>query len=106
MNMPTFADIPRELVLDSILPILSNRDILAIGATNHALLDLTSDSLLWEKRCGEDFNFAKSRLPEGYAFTWKTLYKKLANPIMYGWGLVLSIVLNFQLVELTETCLS
>jgi hypothetical protein len=88
--MKTIVDIPSELFLHAILPHLFGQDVLALGRTCIALYQITSDELLWEKLCEAEYDITESRLPAAHTtraeFSWKRLYKKLAQLIMYGWG--------------------
>ncbi|KAL5537136.1 hypothetical protein ACEPAF_959 [Sanghuangporus sanghuang] len=82
--MPSFTDLPVELVLDHLLPILPVRDLLALGATNHQYATLCDDELLWKAKCKEEFNFSSSRTARTKG--WKFIYKGLKNPKVFVWG--------------------
>ena len=89
-TMSSFLDIPVELIIHVIFPNISIRDFLVLGCVNRALANVVNDGPFWERRCEVDFGFTRGRLPDGYLeerrVCWKRMYKKLANPIMFGWG--------------------
>ena len=92
--MPTLEDIPVEVFLDNLLPLLPVLDLQHLGATNKAFYKLTSDDSLWKCRTQKDYdfpNFATARTTG-----WKVMYKGLANPKVYVWGYV---ILYFVLIS-------
>ena len=88
--MPTITDLPIELFVDSIFDYLPVDAILSLGCTNRFFAQIAADEPFWHRRIQQDFNFsgADTARHEG----WKFLYRRLANPKLYVWGYVSSMV--------------
>ncbi|CAL1714558.1 unnamed protein product [Somion occarium] len=82
--MPNITDIPVEIFLDNLLPILPVSDILRLGCTNRFFYLLTNDEPFWHQRLQRDFNFPSSDTARTTG--WKFIYKRLTNPKVYVWG--------------------
>ena len=84
--MPGLPDLPVELLLDNILPLLQVSDIVSLGLINKFFNSLTKDEPFWHRRIQEDFNFPSSDTARQTG--WRFLYQRLANPKLYVWGFV------------------
>lgn len=82
--MPTLQDLPLELFLSNIFPILPIPDLLSLSSTNRDFRKLCSDETFWKQRTKADYNFDGSEIARITA--WKSLYKRLSNPKVYVWG--------------------
>ncbi|ESK97802.1 f-box protein [Moniliophthora roreri MCA 2997] len=82
--MPGITDLPVELHIDNLLPILPLPDLLSLGLTNKAFATLCRDETLWKRKLQADFNFSGA----GTARTsgWKFIYLRLTKPRVYVWG--------------------
>ena len=83
-KMPTVADVPIEIILDNLLPLLPISDLHSLGATNRSFYNLTSDETLWKRKIRQDYNFPDSNTARTTG--WKFIYKRLSNPKIYLWG--------------------
>lgn len=83
---PTLADIPVELFLDNIFPLLQIPDLHSLGSTNKDFYKLTSDDTFWHRKIKADYNFSGSDTARTTG--WKFIYKRLTNPKVYVWGYV------------------
>jgi SCF-associated factor 1 len=77
-------DIPIEVVLDNLLPLLPIADLQHFAATNKFFYALCSDETFWKRKLHEDYNFPESDTARTTG--WKFIYKRLANPKIYVWG--------------------
>ncbi|KAL6307246.1 RCC1/BLIP-II [Sparassis latifolia] len=77
-------DLPVELFLDNILPLLALSDLFRLSCTSRLFYLLASDETLWHRKLQDDFNFTGSETARNTG--WKFLYKRLANPKVYVWG--------------------
>lgn len=82
--MPSLADIPVEVFIDNLLPVIPLKDILSLTVTSKDYAALCSDDTFWKRRLKEDYNFsdASSARTRGYKF----LYKGVHNARVYVWG--------------------
>ncbi|EMD39127.1 hypothetical protein CERSUDRAFT_112811 [Gelatoporia subvermispora B] len=82
--MPAITDLPVELFLDNILPLLPNADLIHFGATSRLFYQLASDETLWHRKLQQDFNFSGADTARRTG--WKFLYSRLAHPRLHVWG--------------------
>lgn len=80
----TLADLPPEVLLDNLCPVLPIADLLGLASTSKYFASLFSDETLWRRRLRGDFNFDG----EGTARRtgWKFIYRGLYNPKVFVWG--------------------
>jgi SCF-associated factor 1 len=97
------ADLPVEVLLDNVLPVLALPDVLRLGCTSRFFAELTNDGshacrrsslpsdlavldTFWKRKLQLDFNFSG----HGTARTsgWKFIYRGLSNPRAFVWGCV------------------
>lgn len=78
------AEIPVEVLLDNVLPLLAVPDLNNLGSTNRFFYDLCNDSTFWKRRIQEDFNFPCDDTARSSG--WKFIYRGLTNPHAYVWG--------------------
>lgn len=79
------SDVPIELLLDHILPILSLKSVLALTCASKFFATLCSDDTFWKLKLREDFNFtpdANTARESG----WKVIYRGVRKPSVYTWG--------------------
>ncbi|OBZ73495.1 hypothetical protein A0H81_06153 [Grifola frondosa] len=77
-------DLPVELFLDNILPLLPVSDLFHLASTSRFFYLLVSDDTFWHRKIQADFNFSGSDTARTTG--WKFLYKRLSNPKLYVWG--------------------
>ncbi|PCH35768.1 RCC1/BLIP-II [Wolfiporia cocos MD-104 SS10] len=82
--MPQLSDMPVELLLHSLFPILPVSDILHLSTSNRFFYQLTSDETFWCVKTREDFQY-KLSLPLKN-MTWKHFYKRLWTQKVFVWG--------------------
>ncbi|KAK7686291.1 hypothetical protein QCA50_010515 [Cerrena zonata] len=82
--MPRITDVPVEVFIDVLLPLLPVSSLLRLGCTNRFFYLLTSDEPFWHRKIQEDYNFPSSDTARTTG--WKFIYKRLANPKVYVWG--------------------
>lgn len=82
--MPSITDLPIEIFLDNLLPILPVSDLAHLAETCKFFALLASDGTFWKLRCQSDFNFSGA----GTARTsgWKFIYSRLSKPRVFVWG--------------------
>ncbi|KAK7056409.1 hypothetical protein VNI00_002964 [Paramarasmius palmivorus] len=82
--MPGITDLPVELHLDVLLPMLPLEDLLNLGSTNRFFATLCNDETFWKRKIQADFNFSGA----GTARTagWKFIYRRLRKPRVFVWG--------------------
>ena len=85
--MANLQELPVEVLLDNILPVLPIRDVLALGEVDRRFHDVVDDETFWKRRCDVDFNFSGARTARTSG--WKRIYKGLSNPKVYAWGYAL-----------------
>ena len=82
--MPTLSDVPVELFLDNIIPLLPISALHNLGVMNRDFYKLTSDDTFWRRKIQSDYNFNGSETARTTG--WKFIYKRLSNPKIYVWG--------------------
>lgn len=82
--MVQLSDLPVEVLLDNILPNLPIADLLHLAITNKLFAALCSDDTFWKRKCQEDFNFTGSETARTSG--WRSLYRGLSHPRVFGWG--------------------
>lgn len=82
--MATFQDLPQELLIDEILPLLSIRDIVSAFQVNKFLAKLGEDEVFWRRRLRQDFNYTAASNARDSGF--KFLYSRIHRPLLYVWG--------------------
>ncbi|KZT10184.1 RCC1/BLIP-II [Laetiporus sulphureus 93-53] len=82
--MVTLSDLPLELFLDNILPLLHIRDLLNFSCTSRHFYELASDETFWHGKIEQDFNFTGAETARNTG--WKFLYKRFSRPRVYVWG--------------------
>jgi SCF-associated factor 1 len=82
--MPSLGDIPLEVLIDNLLPLVPLKDILSLTVTSKDLAALCADDTFWKRKLQKDYNFsdASSARTKGYKF----LYKGVHNAKVYVWG--------------------
>ncbi|KAH7890788.1 regulator of chromosome condensation 1/beta-lactamase-inhibitor protein II [Phlebopus sp. FC_14] len=78
------ADVPVELLLDNLLPLLPIPDLLRLGATNRLFNTLCNDDTFWKRKLQQDFNFSDEDTARSSG--WKFIYRGLSHPRTYVWG--------------------
>ena len=82
--MPGIVDLPEELVVDVLLPVLPNRDLASLASTSKLFARLCNDDTFWRRKCDKDFNFDGANTARKTG--WKFIYKGLTKPKAYVWG--------------------
>ncbi|KAI9637852.1 regulator of chromosome condensation 1/beta-lactamase-inhibitor protein II [Dioszegia hungarica] len=84
----TFADIPPEILLERLLPVLSVRDLLSLSQTDQRLHSICNDESHWLHRTRQTFSFNPHTLaPSTPGSGWsKRLYVGLSQPEPFVWG--------------------
>ncbi|TFK75017.1 RCC1/BLIP-II [Pluteus cervinus] len=84
MSAVQLSDMPIELLLDNLLPVMPVPDLLSLTSTNKYFSSICNDDTFWKRKLQADFNFSGA----GTARTsgWKFIYKGLSQPQVYVWG--------------------
>ena len=84
MPPPSLADLPVELLIDNLLPLLPLKDVLALATTSTEYGAICSDDTFWKRKLQKDYNFADARSArtKGYKF----LYRGVHRAKLYVWG--------------------
>jgi len=77
-------DLPVEVLVDNVLPLVELSDIGSLAATSRALAAVSADDTFWKRKCDDDFNFTSSETARTSG--WKVLYKGLFRPRIFVWG--------------------
>lgn len=85
-DMPSLSDIPVDVLLDNLLPLVHVADLLHLSATSRFFAILGADETFWKRRLHNDFNFSGAGTARTTA--WKTIYKGMSSPRIYTWGQV------------------
>ncbi|PWN34257.1 RCC1/BLIP-II [Meira miltonrushii] len=78
------SQLPYQLVLDTILPLLDIQTLIRLRAVSHAFKEAVDDNVVWRRRIRSDFRFPLQS--SARTTGWKTIYRGLANPELYTWG--------------------
>ncbi|XP_006460919.1 hypothetical protein AGABI2DRAFT_221227 [Agaricus bisporus var. bisporus H97] len=83
--MPTnIVDVPPEILLDNLFPVLPVTDLLSLTVTSKYFLFLCSDETLWYRKLKADYNFDGSGTARRTG--WKFIYRGLYRPKVFVWG--------------------
>ncbi|GAC93642.1 hypothetical protein PHSY_001207 [Pseudozyma hubeiensis SY62] len=77
-------DLPLPLVVDNLLPLLSNRDLASLRSVSKQAKALVEDQVLWKRKVLSDFTFPSHATAR--VGGWYNLYTGLSNPQVYVWG--------------------
>ncbi|BEI79965.1 hypothetical protein CcaverHIS002_0104940 [Cutaneotrichosporon cavernicola] len=94
---PSLLDLPPEVLLQGVLPVLRLKDLLNISLVNKELHSLANDPTLWRSKMQADFSYSAANLglaaphsEEGRnardASWFKRVYLGLTRPHVYLWG--------------------
>ncbi|ODO10811.1 hypothetical protein I350_01409 [Cryptococcus amylolentus CBS 6273] len=85
--MLTLKDIPSEVILEHLLPVLPLRDIASLSAVSHFFRNVSRDPAFWRLKSTSDFSFSPaSHPPAPSPDWWRRVYLGLLNPRAYVWG--------------------
>lgn len=98
--MPTLSDIPVDILLDNLLPVIDIPDLLNLSATSRFFAILAADETFWKRRLQDDFNFSGAGTARTSA--WKIIYKGMSKPSIYTWGYVLFRSTSKRLTRLLQ----
>ncbi|SPO29825.1 related to SAF1 - protein involved in proteasome-dependent degradation [Ustilago trichophora] len=83
--MPTNPlELPLPVVVDNLLPLLSNRDLATLRLVSRQAKTLVEDEVLWKRKVISDFTFPSHATAR--VGGWFNLYRGLSNPHVYVWG--------------------
>ncbi|KIK61714.1 hypothetical protein GYMLUDRAFT_42746 [Collybiopsis luxurians FD-317 M1] len=82
--MLVLTDIPIEVFLDVLLPLLPLSDLLHLQRANKFFAALCSDGPFWKKKLSKDFNFPDENTARTKG--WKFIYLRLMKPRVFVWG--------------------
>ncbi|KAF9453914.1 RCC1/BLIP-II [Macrolepiota fuliginosa MF-IS2] len=80
----TLSDLPLEVLLDNLFPILPTADLLRLATTSKGFSSLGSDESLWRRKLRDDFNFDGAGTARRAG--WKFIYRGLSKPRVFVWG--------------------
>lgn len=91
-------DLPMPLMLDHLLPLLSNQDLASLSLVSKDVRMMTADEMVWKRKTVADFKFP----PHATARVggWHNLYRGLSDPNVYIWGEIANGRLGMQFEEL------
>ncbi|KAG8927718.1 hypothetical protein FRC03_000435 [Tulasnella sp. 419] len=81
----SISDLPYELLVDQLLPLLPTPALLALTCTSKFFAEVCSDAVLWKRRLQLDFNFSSSG-DTARTSGFKLIYKGMHKPKVYTWG--------------------
>ena len=81
---PTLTDLPVEVLIDNILPVVDLADLGSLAATNKSMAAICADDTFWKRKCLDDFNFHSGETARTSG--WKVLYRGLFRPRIFVWG--------------------
>lgn len=84
MSATTLDALPLELLIDSLLPWLELRDLLALARTCRFFALVCSDDTFWKRKTAEEYNFSGAGSARTSGF--KHLYRGLRKPRVFVWG--------------------
>ncbi|WVQ71765.1 hypothetical protein IAR50_001306 [Cryptococcus sp. DSM 104548] len=85
--MPSLTDIPSEVILEHLLPILPLTDIASLSAVAHFFRNVSRDPAFWRLKATSDFSFSPALHPPAPSPDWwRRVYLGLLNPRAYVWG--------------------
>ncbi|KAH9462243.1 hypothetical protein MJO28_002971 [Puccinia striiformis f. sp. tritici] len=80
-----FNSLPLDLLIDSILVLLSTRDLIALSLSCRSLHSTIHETeLIWKRKITKDYRFPTGST--GRITGFKTLYRKLRKPQVWVWG--------------------
>ena len=86
MPPPTLQDLPREVLVDCLFPLLPTRDLLALASVNHLMLVLASNEVLWKRKSEQEFELPAGIEAKAVTCGWREVYKCLFSPKVFVWG--------------------
>ncbi|RXK35488.1 hypothetical protein M231_07266 [Tremella mesenterica] len=87
MNRTNLLDIPTEVMVDILLPLLSARELSNMMICCKRLYSLVTDESLWRLLVQRDFSFSPSTLAKPSDPRWfRHLYRGLSHPRTFLWG--------------------
>lgn len=78
-------DLPVELLLDHVFPVLDLFSLLALAQTCKFFTTLCSDDTFWRLKLQRDYNFT-ANADTARENGWKVIYKGIRRPSVYTWG--------------------
>jgi hypothetical protein len=87
--------LPVDLLVDSLLPAFSTRDVIALSRTSRQWYNFVTEAgqdteIFWMRRCINEFNFPVRA--SGRRTRWFQLYSRLAQSAAYVWGECLRVI--------------
>ncbi|KZS90777.1 RCC1/BLIP-II protein [Sistotremastrum niveocremeum HHB9708] len=82
--MTRFLDLPVDLLLDNLIPLLRLPDLLSLTSTCKFFYVIGEDDIFWKRKLKEDYNFDGKGTARNSG--WKFIYRGLRNPQIYVWG--------------------
>ena len=77
--------LPVEVLLDHVLPILPLGSLLSLTMTSSFFRDLCQDQILWKRKLLDEYNFS-STASTARTTEFKTIYKGIHHPRVFVWG--------------------
>ncbi|QRW03259.1 RCC1/BLIP-II protein [Ceratobasidium sp. AG-Ba] len=82
--MTNISELPIEVLIDSLLPALALRDLLALGCTNKFFAAVCADDTFWKRKTEAEYNFSGAGSARTSGF--KHVYRGLRHPRVFVWG--------------------
>ncbi|KAG9103248.1 hypothetical protein FRC06_011629 [Ceratobasidium sp. 370] len=82
--MATIEQLPIEVLIDSLLPALTLRDLLALACTNKFFAAVCADDTFWKRKTALEYNFSGAESARTSGF--KHVYRGLRSPRVFVWG--------------------
>ncbi|KAG9127297.1 hypothetical protein FRC07_014967 [Ceratobasidium sp. 392] len=82
--MTTISDLPIELLIDSLLPALVLRDLLALACTSKFFATVCADDTFWKRKTTWEYNFSGAESARTSGF--RHVYRGLRSPRVFVWG--------------------
>ena len=82
--MGKLEELPLELLLDELLPLLPLRDLLNLFSTDKFFAQIGRDDAFWHRKIHEDYNF--NHVATARKHGWKFIYSRLKKSKTFVWG--------------------
>ncbi|KAG8718049.1 hypothetical protein FRC08_006083 [Ceratobasidium sp. 394] len=83
-QMATIEQLPIEVLIDSLLPVLALRDLLALACTSKFLAAVCADDTFWKRKTELEYNFSGAESARTTGF--RNVYRGLRSPRVFVWG--------------------
>lgn len=83
-TMGKLEELPLEILLDELFPLLPLKDLLNLFSTNKFFTQIGCDDAFWHRKIHEDYNF--DHVATARRHGWKFIYSRIKNAKTFVWG--------------------